>query len=67
MICGRDPDSLDAAVKAAADDGIALRAVRADVTDEDSVAGLFDHLAVEAPPLGLCVNNGLRTTSPAAW
>lgn len=57
MICGRDPDSLDAAVKAAADDGIALHAVRADVTDEDSVAGLFDHLAVEAPPLGLCVNN----------
>ncbi|MFF7878200.1 SDR family NAD(P)-dependent oxidoreductase [Streptomyces californicus] len=57
VICGRDPDSLDAAVKAAADDGIALRPVRADVTDEDSVAGLFDHLAVEAPPLGLCVNN----------
>ncbi|MEU3717409.1 SDR family NAD(P)-dependent oxidoreductase [Streptomyces californicus] len=57
VICGRDPDSLDAAVKAAADDGIALHAVRADVTDEDSVAGLFDHLAVEAPPLGLCVNN----------
>ncbi|MFF2599690.1 SDR family NAD(P)-dependent oxidoreductase [Streptomyces californicus] len=57
VICGRDPDSLDAAVKAAADDGIALHAVRADVTDEESVAGLFDHLAVEAPPLGLCVNN----------
>ncbi len=57
MICGRDPDSLDAAVKAAADDGIALHAVRADVTDEESVAGLFDHLAVKAPPLGLCVNN----------
>ncbi|MET8708709.1 SDR family NAD(P)-dependent oxidoreductase [Streptomyces californicus] len=57
VICGRDPDSLDAAVKAAADDGIALHAVRADVTDEESVAGIFDHLAVEAPPLGLCVNN----------
>ncbi|MYW78563.1 SDR family oxidoreductase [Streptomyces sp. SID8369] len=57
VICGRNPDSLDAAVKAAADDGIALHAVRADVTDEESVAGLFDHLAVEAPPLGLCVNN----------
>ncbi|MFH8884235.1 SDR family NAD(P)-dependent oxidoreductase [Streptomyces californicus] len=57
VICGRDPDSLDAAVKAAADDGIALHAVRADVTDEESVAGLFDRLAVQAPPLGLCVNN----------
>ncbi|WP_143667280.1 SDR family oxidoreductase, partial [Streptomyces sp. ms184] len=57
VICGRDPDSLDAAVKAAADDGIALHAVRADVPDEGSVAGLFERLAEDAPPLGLCVNN----------
>ncbi|MFI7325278.1 SDR family NAD(P)-dependent oxidoreductase [Streptomyces rubiginosohelvolus] len=57
VICGRDPDSLDAAVKAAADDGIALHAVRTDVTDERSVAGLFERLADDAPPLGLCVNN----------
>ncbi|MFF8962858.1 SDR family NAD(P)-dependent oxidoreductase [Streptomyces globisporus] len=57
VICGRDPDSLDSAVKAAADDGIALHAVRADVTDEGSVAELFERLAENAPPLGLCVNN----------
>ncbi|WP_432057870.1 SDR family NAD(P)-dependent oxidoreductase [Streptomyces sp. bgisy022] len=57
VICGRDPESLDAAVKAAADDGLALHAVRADVTDERSVAELFERLAEDAPPLGLCVNN----------
>ncbi|MEU2095132.1 SDR family NAD(P)-dependent oxidoreductase [Streptomyces globisporus] len=57
VICGRDPDSLDTAVKAAADDGTALHAVRADVTDEGSVAELFERLAEDAPPLGLCVNN----------
>ncbi|MFE2651505.1 SDR family NAD(P)-dependent oxidoreductase, partial [Streptomyces sp. NPDC059346] len=57
VICGRDPERLDAAVKTAADDGIALHAVRADVTDERSVGGLFERLAEDAPPLGLCVNN----------
>lgn len=57
MICGRDPESLDAGVKAAADDGLVLHAVRADVTDERSVAALFERLAEDAPPLGLCVNN----------
>ncbi|MEU3947845.1 SDR family oxidoreductase [Streptomyces sp. NPDC029526] len=57
VICGRDPQSLDAAVKAAADDGLVLHAVRADVTDERSVADLFERLAEDAPPLGLCVNN----------
>lgn len=57
VICGRDPESLDAGVKAAADDGLVLHAARADVTDERSVAALFERLAEDAPPLGLCVNN----------
>ncbi|MEI7030363.1 SDR family oxidoreductase [Streptomyces pratensis] len=57
VICGRDEKSLDACVRAAADDGLALHAVRADVTQERSVAALFERLAEDAPPLGLCVNN----------
>ncbi|NEE49988.1 SDR family oxidoreductase, partial [Streptomyces sp. SID8455] len=50
VICGRDTESLDAAVKAAADEGLVLHAVTADVTDERSVAALFERLAEDAPP-----------------
>ncbi|MGI5440559.1 SDR family NAD(P)-dependent oxidoreductase [Streptomyces shenzhenensis] len=57
VICGRDPESLDAGVKTAADDGLVLHAARADVTDERSVGALFARLAEDSPPLGLCVNN----------
>ncbi|MGW5974423.1 SDR family NAD(P)-dependent oxidoreductase [Streptomyces sp. NPDC055186] len=57
VICGRTEESLDACVKAAADDGLVLHPVRADVTDEESVAALFRRLREDAPPLELCVNN----------
>ncbi|MFI9629044.1 SDR family NAD(P)-dependent oxidoreductase [Streptomyces sp. NPDC052042] len=57
VICGRDEQNLEAAVRAAADEGLVLHPVQADVTDEPSVAALFERLAAEAPPLGLCVNN----------
>ncbi|CAO0831566.1 hypothetical protein SMICM17S_12717 [Streptomyces microflavus] len=47
VICGRDTESLDAAVKAAADDGLVLHAVRADAPAR-SVAALFERLAEDA-------------------
>ncbi|MFF2650231.1 SDR family NAD(P)-dependent oxidoreductase [Streptomyces sp. NPDC058045] len=57
VICGRDRERLTAAVRRGADAGVILHPAQADVTDEKSVAALFEWLAGNAPPLGLCVNN----------
>ena len=63
VICGRDVDRLERCARSAAGDGLTLHPTPADVTDPESVAGLFRTLAAEAPPLGLCVNNAGRNRS----
>ncbi len=57
VICGRSEEDLDARVREAAEEGVELHRVRADVTDPASVDALFEELAESAPPLELCVNN----------
>lgn len=57
VTCARSGDELRARAAAAAEDGLELHPVEADVTDERAVDDLFDGLEATAPPVGLCVNN----------
>ncbi|MDQ1104106.1 3-oxoacyl-[acyl-carrier protein] reductase [Nocardioides zeae] len=76
VTCARDPQALAARAADGAAQGLRLHPVPADVTDEEAVTRLFDRIAQEAPPLGLCVNNaggnyahtlvGRRSPAPGA-
>lgn len=62
VVAARDGERLERAVAGAAGDGLDLFPERVDVTDEESVAGLFERLA-QHPPLRVCVNNAGRNLS----
>lgn len=56
-ICGRRQDRLHAMVKAATDDGLDVRAIRADVTDPESIDGLIDAVVTRNGGVDAWVNN----------
>ena len=60
VVCGRSQDKLDAAIAAAAEDGLTLYGTTADVTDMDSVKALMDWVWDTFGAMNILINNAGR-------